>query len=293
MPEEAEFLMGDEILRLKPTQVVDLVKQGEMEVLSRKPQPESPVSGNGQTEKAKSLFSENFLGEEAIHVMEQKCQAKGINVTFEIPHIGSFDSNGLRVGLSDEILETAKADEATGRDRMVVLRPEFMTVDGERKPITLLNLRDLFRKEEPNPDDANETYVTYDNNPFSDVKGEAIFYDQDWYNDEEFAKKPLKAGFGLPTREVIPDSLSKKWGEQQALLLSEERRREPIEVAWDAILYYAATGKKVLEKTWDWTDSSTSDGSLVRVGGFDSDGLGVNDWGPEGSRSNVGVCPSR
>ncbi len=286
-------MTNENLLPFDPNKVPDLIKQGKVKVITAPLPPiVEPIGGIRSNEQAKQLFGEDFLGEEAIHIMEQKCQIKGINVTFEIPQIGSFDSNAFRFGLSDEILETAKADEATGRARMVVLRPEFMTVDGERKPVTLLNLRDLFRKEEQDPDDANEIIVT-DNNPFSDGAGEAIFYDQDWYDDEEFAKQPLRPGFGLPTKEVIDDSLSKKWGEQQALLLPEERRREPVEVAWDAILYYAATGKKVLKQTWDWTGQRTSDGYLVYVGYFGSDGLVVRSWDPGDAGEGVGVCPAR
>jgi len=286
-------MTNENLLPFDPNKVPDLIKQGKVKVITAPLPPiVEPIGGIRSNEQAKQLFGEDFLGEEAIHIMEQKCQVKGINVTFEIPQIGSFDSNAFRFGLSDEILETAKADEATGRARMVVLRPEFMTVDGERKPVTLLNLRDLFRKEEQDPDDANEIIVT-DNNPFSDGAGEAIFYDQDWYDDEEFAKQPLRPGFGLPTKEVIDDSLSKKWGEQQALLLPEERRREPVEVAWDAILYYAATGKKVLKQTWDWTGQRASNGGLVYVGGFGSDGLGVRYWNPGNAGGGIGVCPAR
>lgn len=287
-------MTNENLLPFDPNKVPDLIKQGKVKVITAPPSPiVEPIGGIRSNERAKQLFGEDFLGEEAIHLMEQKCQAKGINVTFEIPQIGSFDSNGLRVGLSDEILDIAKADEATGRNRMVVLRPEFMTVDGERKPITLVNLRDLFKKEEQDPDNANETNVTYDNNPFSDDEDEAVFYDQDWYDDEEFAKQPLKAGFGLPTKEVLDDSLSKNWDEQQALLLSEERRREPIETAWDAILYYAATGKKILENTWDWTGQRTSGGYLVCVGDFGSDGLYVDGWHPGNANGLIGVCPAR
>src|SRR3989344_758770 len=204
-------MTNENLLPFDPNKVPDLIKQGKVKVITAPLPPiVEPIGGIRSNEQAKQLFGEDFLGEEAIHIMEQKCQAEGINVTFEIPQIGSFDSNGARVGLSDEILRISKADEAAGRTRMVVLRPEFMTVDGERKPITLLNLRDLFKKEEQDPDNANETNVTYDNNPFSDDEDEAIFYDQDWYDDEEFAKQPLKPGFGLPTKEVIDDSLSKK-----------------------------------------------------------------------------------
>src|SRR3989344_5162793 len=156
-------MTNENLLPFDPNKVPDLIKQGKVKVITAPLPPiVEPIGGIRSNEQAKQLFGEDFLGEEAIHIMEQKCQAEGINVTFEIPQIGSFDSNGARVGLSDEILRISKADEAAGRTSMVVLRPEFMTVDGERKPITLLNLRDLFVA------DDERDKGGYSNNPFGE-----------------------------------------------------------------------------------------------------------------------------
>ncbi|MDP2638303.1 MAG: AAA family ATPase [Candidatus Levybacteria bacterium] len=228
--------------------------------------PKVPATVEKGFEKAKKLFGENFLGEEAIHLMEQKCQASGINVKFEIPKVGNI--------FTDEMFKLLQEDKKNGRERLISMHPEFMTVNGKRKPVNLLNLRELFKK----------------TNPFGNG---AIFYDQNWYDNEDFAKQSLKAGFSLPTREILADSISKTWNEQQTLLLKGERRREAIEVLWDGTLYYATTGKKFLEDKYDWTQTRTSDGGLVGVGGFGSGGLGVSSWPAGSSHSYLGVCPSR
>lgn len=228
--------------------------------------PIAPATGEKGLEKAKKLFGEDFLGEEAIHLMEQKCQASGINVKFEIPKAGNI--------LTDEMLKLLQEDKKNGRERLVSMHPEFMTVNGKGKPVNLLNLRELFNR----------------TNPFGNG---AVIYNQNWYSNEDFAKQSLKAGFGLPTKEVLADSTSKTWDKQQTLLLKGERRREAIEVLWDGILYYATTGKKLLEDKYDWTQTRTSDGRLVDVGAFASGGLVVDLWDPGSSRSGLGVCPSR
>ncbi len=266
--------MAGEIFRLKPDQVVDLIKQGQMEVINHNPPPEPLAISNRKTEKGKLLFGENFLDQEAIHVMVQKCQAKGINVTFEIPQAGALDLNGLRTSLSPDVIEAIKADEAKDKKRLVVLRPEFMIVNGERKPVNLINFRSLFGTI----------------NPFG--RGE-LFYGSPWYDSEDFARQPLRPGFGLPTRNVVRKTLNKTWTDQESTLEPGERRREAIEAVWDTILYYAATGKRLLQNTYDWTSSRASDGDLVSVGAFDSNGLDVGSWSPEDSGSDVGVCPSR
>ena len=266
--------MAEQILRIKPADVVKLIKQGDMAVVDKQPILEPTRAANGQLEKAKALFGENFLGEEAIHAMEAKCQAAGISVSFEIPQIGNFDSTGLSLALSDEALEASKADETKGKARFLALRPSFMIVEGEKKPVTITTLRDLFG----------------DKNPFGNGR---IFYNQTWYNNEDFAQEQLKPGIGLPTRNVIRKTLGKTWNDQEQVLEKDEWRREATEAVWDTILYYAVNGKRLLEKTYDWTRRRTSDGYLVCVGVFDSDGLRVGNWYPGYSYSDIGVCPSR
>jgi len=266
--------MADEILRMQPERVRSLVKEGKMGIVSQ-PKTEPDTAGVNPFEKARQLFGEDFLGEEAIHTMEEKCRLVGIDVKFNLyePPAGRVGAVGV-VAVSNNILEKAKAEEQQGRQRLVVIRPQSMIVNGEEKPITILNLRELFK----------------DKNPFGQGK---IFSNQSWYDNEDFAKRPLEASVGLPTKEVLPESLGKKWDEQESLLTEGEERREAVETLWDTLLYYAATGKKVLESNVDWGKSRTSVGDLVSVGHLDSNGVAVlRDW-PAAAASFLGVCPSR
>lgn len=257
--------MAEEILRLPPGTLKGWSKQGGIEVVSP-PKVDVARSSDRVAERAAALFGEDFLGEQAIHLMEDKCHVSGINVKFEIPTTPFH--------LTEAQLEEAKRDENKGKARLVVLRPEFMEVRGERKSVTLLNLKHLLGNK----------------NPFGNGK---VFYKQDWYHTEAFAQEGLKAKYALPTKEVVPGSLGKNWNDQEKLVEPGESRREAVEAVWDMLLYYAATGKKIMETKWDWTKTQTSDRGLVHVGGFDSEGLVVDGWKPDNVYSALGVCLSR
>ena len=71
------------------------------------------------------------------------------------------------------------------------------------------------------------------------------------------------------------------------------RRRTPTEAAWDTLLYYVNNEEQLLSGTYDWTNTRSSDGDLVDVGGFDSGGVSVDRWFPDGSHGILGVCLSR
>lgn len=276
-----------EILRLGKDTVISEVHSGTIKVVSQIISPEPPKvepSKHGSLEKTKRLFGENFLGEDAIHIMENKFKTAGIEVKFEIPN--------LIFPYSEANIEKARQDENRDRSRMIVLRPEWMIIregrQNVRKQVNILNLRELFKKE--NRHQGQVISITYNNNPFG---SDAVFYDQDWYDDQDFAKQALKPGYAMPTREILDDSRSKNWDEQQTLLESGERRREANETVWDTLLYYASTGKKILESDYDWTQTRTSDGDLVLVGYFGSNGLGLSSWRRSDSDDDLGVCPSR
>lgn len=275
--------MPEHLVTFPPGTSAKLIEEGKM-VVSAAPKIEIPTKPEFRgVERAKELFGEDFLGEEAIHRMEESCKAKGINVKFEIP-ITEFQ-------YSESDLERAKQDEEEDKSRMVVLRPEWMRIKVKkafgreeeiRQPVNILNLRNLFKKEE-------KGNITYDNNPFGDGP---VFWALTWYNDQEFAKEHLKGGYSMPTKEVLPDSWDKNWEDQNELLGDGERRREAVEAVWDLLLSYAVTGQKHLTQKADWTNSLTSDQGRVLVN-WDSGGLLVLYWDPGDPHPYIGVCSSR
>jgi hypothetical protein len=199
------------------------------------------------------------------------------------------------VRLSPEELETVQhipfsreeLEKAKDLGMMLVLRAPK---DAEGRPLTISRIRELFKKGDTLGDPKK--------------KKSSIFWNQDWYQNEEFATKhTTNLGWGLVAKEVLPESLSKNWDEQQQVLAewatkngldpNTIRRRTPIEVVYDTILRYGANKESVLEKRWDWTSVQSSCGGPVCVGYFDSEGLYVYSYSRGGRGSGLGVCPSR
>jgi len=127
------------------------------------------------------------------------------------------------------------------------------------------------------------------------VKDESgrLFYDQSWYNKESFAKDKGEIGWRLVRKTPVPDSTSKNWDEQQALLDKSEETPSAQVMVYTIIGHYLATGERLFENVYVRTGSVDSDGRRVRVGGFDQHGLFVNLWW-DGSRNGlVGVSSAR
>lgn len=277
--------MGDEILRLKPAQVIELIKQGEMEVVEPTPAAiiEPGLPQGGMVERAREILGPNFLGVEAIREMENRLKAVGANVEFTLDNIPPFS-------YTEQDLQIAKQN-----GELLVLRAgQGKKANGSNFALNIINFRDLFKK------DPNGVLDT----PFYSFRNDA----NDWYKNEDFAKKAveIQLNWALVKKDPLEDSTSKTWNQQEDVLRAygEElkqngasnvdiRRRTAMEVAWDTMLYYTNTRQHLLKQAYDWTSSRTSDGGLVRVGGFGSGGLGVGRWNPEDSYSSIGVCPSR
>ncbi|HEY4516212.1 MAG TPA: hypothetical protein VJH67_03445 [Candidatus Paceibacterota bacterium] len=112
----------------------------------------------------------------------------------------------------------------------------------------------------------------------------------------------------IPTKEAIKEFrsrqldmeklLSRDWQEgarQLALLTFNQLHREtPAEALWRVALHQRVNGIRLLpDGTWTWTNALSSDGYLVNLGAFDSDGVGVGGDDPDRSNSYLGVCFSR
>lgn len=176
-----------------------------------------------------------------------------------------------------------------------------------------------------------------------------VFYEQDWYKNEDFFKKEKpRTGWRLTSKDLVPGSTSKSYLEQTDVLvdhlekqvfkgvelpkpykdaITEFKRKRaeieplaksgtdaewkkgsqmladlaitklarelPVEVMYRLILNDQARKDKPLHSTYAWTASRDSDGGLVLVGDFDSDGAVVDDDGPDFRDGLLGVSFSR
>ena len=125
-------------------------------------------------------------------------------------------------------------------------------------------------------------------------KDQGLFYNQDWYNKQAFAKEKGEVGWQLIRKTPVDDSTSKTWDEQNKLLSKEDEVPTVRAVAPTMIGHYKATSERLFEKVWVRCSDLDSGGYRVFVGRFVAEGLyvyyfwdGVRDdtsgWRPPGS----------
>lgn len=276
MPEE-------EILSLPQGSAKNLIKKGEMTILSLAAPSKEPSPGSHMYERARELLGQDFLGIEAVQTMEDKLKQIGINVKFDLENIPTPDWN-------EEDLKWAKE-----KGEALVLEVSTMIKDGKKSAVGLIDFRELFRQGDPL---GQIPTLFYSFRPDA----------SDWYKQEDFAVVGGKIGLGwrFVKKEVLEGSTSKNYSDQSRVIKQYEkelsksgaarksqRRRTATEVAYDSLLYYINTGERLLPNTVDWTEDQSSDGLRVCVGLFDALGLDVDYWPPGNSSPDLGVCPSR
>ena len=224
-------------------------------------------------QEAKEILGKDFLGPEAIQItLGIELSREELEHTEDIP-------------FTREELEQAKM-----LGMMLVLRVPH---DKDKQPLTLNRMREILAGEDSLGDPAKKKSKLVYSQP-----GEG------WYKDEAFATGGVTGfSWGLVKKEVLPESLSKNWDEQEAIFKTwaEQtnidphtiRRRTPIEVAYDTMLYYGANKESLLESIYDWTSVQASGGEFVFVGYFGSGGLGVCSDTRGLRYSLLGVCPAR
>lgn len=266
-------MSDSEAIKLTPNQFTQYILSGQM----RPTVPVDIINCPRYTEKnkilryAENLFEEDFLCNNAIHVMEEKCKVAGIDIRFSIPDI---DPQFFPFPYTKEALQHAKDEDKSNRARMFVLRPSMMFVDNQPMQINIFNLKKIFQ----------------DKNPFG---GGTLFLPGDLYDSEPFAKTSLNPSYALPTKDIVPDTLNMPWTDQQSRMSQEDTRRDPVEVVWDLLLYYANTGNRLLVNYLDSTPIHWKDNTkqVVAVGGFGIfTGFCFVRWDPDEGHEMVGAC---
>ena len=102
----------------------------------------------------------------------------------------------------------------------------------------------------------------------------------------------------LVHREPIPVTRNLSYELQDAALaryaesvgLGPVRRRSGIAMVYDTLLFERTHGLRLLERTWDWSDTPTSDGGFVTAGEFSAEGLHVLGYSRAVRFGTLGVC---
>ena len=227
-------------------------------------------------DEAREVFGKDFLGPEAIQA------TFGVELTSEeLQEIENIPFN-------KEELEQAKQ-----LGMMLVLRVPRLGEGKTERPLTIDSARELFAAGDTLGDPKKKKQKV-----FYGKKGES------WYDNEKFATQETpKLGWGLVMKSVLPESLSKNWDQQEEILKKWAKdnnidpalvkRRTPVEIAYDTLIYYGANKESLLEGKYDWSGVRSSGGSFVHVGLFTSDGLYVIYDTRDYTHSILGVCPSR
>lgn len=124
-------------------------------------------------------------------------------------------------------------------------------------------------------------------------KDQRLFYDQDWYNKQAFAKERGEVGWHLVRKTPVDDSTSKTWDEQQKLLGKDEETPSARVMIYTMIGHFRATGERLFENSYVRCSDRDSDGDRVDVGLFDGGGLHVDDDWDDDRSSFLGVASAR
>ena len=120
-----------------------------------------------------------------------------------------------------------------------------------------------------------------------------LFYSQDWYDKQAFAKDKGEVGWQLVRKEPIDNSTSKTWNDQQALLSKDEETPTVRIVVYTMVGHFLATGERLFEKIYVHCVDLDSDGLRVYVGSFDAKGLLVSHWFVDSRDDYVGLSAAR
>ncbi len=129
----------------------------------------------------------------------------------------------------------------------------------------------------------------------SKVSASNLFYNQDWYNRERFAKTKGELGWRLIRKKPVANSTNKTWREQQVLLSQDEETPKAQVVVYTTIGHFLATGERLFEEVYVRCSDLDSNGPHVHVlvGVFDAGGLYVNYHRDNDRNSFLGASSAR
>ena len=272
-------------------ELTDLIANYEQEV------PE----GITEQEVREILGRDNVLGQEEVK------QVFEVNVPVsELPTIP----------YTPEQLESAKA-----AGMMLVLR---IDKDKEGNPLTGKRIQEMFEANMVAQDKGKLLYDTdwYKDEPFFKTETPTMEWklvtkdlipdskNKDYTDGTRLLRDTLKAAGNLTKeeQEAIDECTDQKltelktlqgtdWTEAakqlSELKINKNHRRTFSEGLYDFILRFHAKDNRLLESTYDWTQSLSSVGSLVDFGYFDADGSYVDGWRPGSRYGDLGVSFSR
>ncbi len=129
-----------------------------------------------------------------------------------------------------------------------------------------------------------------------DIRGKVendLFYDQNLYNKESFAKEKGEVSWQLIRKTPVENSTSKTWQERLALITKDEEVPLARVMVYTTIGHYLATKERLFENVYVRCSDVDSDGRRVYVGHFASEGLDVHSCWDDYRHDYIGLASAR
>jgi len=177
----------------------------------------------------------------------------------------------------------ADLEAAAHRGEMLVLR---MGATAGGPPLTILEMLRRF------PDAFDARYLRQVGYQLKDEWGIEL--------EPRAGTDTCTTGWALVRKEVLAEARNLIYDDQACALQgyaarvgATVRRRSAVEIVYDTLLYFGARDTRLLQHTWDWSDSPTLDGGLLNVGGFGPTGLQILSYSKAVRHGGLSLCPTR
>ena len=119
-------------------------------------------------------------------------------------------------------------------------------------------------------------------------------YEDAWYNNgEPFAKLRCLVAWHLIRKTPVPNSTSKTWDEQQALLAENKETPQTNVMVYATIGHFLATGERLFPNLYVRCSDLDSGGPRVYLGRFDAHGLYVSYYWDVNRNGHIGLASAR
>ena len=295
--------MAEEILRIAPDQVKKLAKEGKLQIV-KPAQVDRSLTAGDLIAFSERLFGQDFLGPNAVeNTFDVKMDPDQIPaIPFSRETLEKAKDQGDILIL--RVPRTKDGTPLTMKKMQETLQGHF---DSTGKGKVLYNTtwykdEDFFKKETPQggwalvsrnvlPETTNKNYLEQ-TAVLADYLMDTIPQGTEIHRFFQDAVDEFKSQQNS-IASILDSNRSAASLKLVSLRVNQLMRSTAPEALYDLLVYFQNTGERLLPDIWTWTRTRTSDGNLVSVGGWASDGLLVDGDSPDYSGSRLGVCPSR
>jgi hypothetical protein len=121
----------------------------------------------------------------------------------------------------------------------------------------------------------------------------SVFSPQQWYTDEEFARREEPPCYRLLRLEPVQDSFEKTFADQASLLRPEDEVPSARVLIAGMLTHFLASGQRLFETCYVRSIDKSAAGDHVGVGYFAAGGLNVDNYWNDKRNGHVGLAAAR